>query len=121
LQRLQAIVQYEQVVQGVVQQVKNSLRNVRLNYELLGPTRDARLAATENLRTIEVQEEKSAAMTPEFLNLKLQRQESLANAELDEISTISAYQVALAQLYTAMGVSLERNKIEFVVPEYKNP
>jgi len=121
LQRLQAIVQYEQVVQGVTQQVKNSLRNVRLNYELLGPTRDARLAATENLRTIEVQEEKSAAMTPEFLNLKLQRQESLANAELDEISTIAAYQVALAQLYTAMGVSLERNKIEFVVPEHENP
>ncbi len=117
LQRMQSIVEYEQVVQTIIRQVKDSLRAVRLNYELLEPTRATRIAEAENLRTIEVKGELQEAMTPEFLNLKLQRQESLANAEFDELSTIAIYQISLAQLYTAMGVSLERNNIEFVVPE----
>ena len=117
LQRMQSIVRYEQTIQQVIQQVKDSLRAVKLNYELLGPTRDSRLAATEALRTIEVQEEHQAAMTPEFLNLKLQRQETLASAELDEISTIATYQISLAQFYTAIGYNLQRNNIDFVIPD----
>jgi hypothetical protein len=28
------------------------------------------------------------------------------------------YQISLANLYTVMGVSLERNQIEFIVPEH---
>ncbi len=120
LQRMQSTVLYERTVQQVIQQVKDSLRAVQLNYELLSPTRYARLAAAEALRTIEVQEEHQAAMTPEFLNLKLQRQETLASAELDEISTIATYQVSLAQFYTAIGFNLQRNNIDFVVPEAKS-
>ena len=77
----------------------------------------ARIAAAESLRTIEVQEDLNAGLTPEFLNLKFNRQESLATAELREIQALVDYQIALSELYNSMGIALERNNIEFVVPD----
>ncbi len=116
LARQQSIIAYQRSVQNIVIEVKSALRLVRLNYELLERTRDSRLAASEALRTIIVQEELEAAMTPEFLNLKFNRQESLATAEVDEINAVIQYQIALSSLYYVMGIALERNQIEFVVP-----
>ncbi|MFG0331197.1 MAG: TolC family protein [Phycisphaerales bacterium] len=119
LRRLQSVISYQQVIQLVTREIKDSLRDVRLNYDLLVPTRDARLAAAENLRTIEVKEEFQAALTPEFLNLKFNRQEALALAELEEARAIAEYQISLSNLYAAMGVILDRNQINFVVPEFE--
>lgn len=117
LGRVQSILNYKQAVQNVILDVKTALRSVELNFDLLGPTRDARLAAAENLRTIEVKERTNQATTPEFLNIKLQRQESLAAAELEEIRAVVNYQIAMANLYNAMGIGLERNQIKFAVPD----
>ncbi|MCL4196536.1 MAG: TolC family protein [Phycisphaerales bacterium] len=117
LSRVQSVVGYRQAVDNVILDVKSALRSMRLNFELLVPTRDARLAAAENLRTIEVEEALTASTTPEFLNLKFQRQESLAQAELEEIRAMVNYQIAVANLYNSMGIGLERNQIKFVVPE----
>ncbi len=117
LGRVQSILNYKQAVQNVTLDVKTALRAVQLNFDLLGPTRDARLAAAENLRTIEVKEKTNTATTPEFLNIKLQRQESLAAAELEEIRAVVNYQIAVANLYNAMGIGLERNQIKFAVPD----
>lgn len=116
LRRIQSLLAYEQAIQNVTADVKRALRNLTTNFVLLSRTRDARIAAAESLRTIEVEEELTAALTPEFLNLKFQRQETLATAELEEISAQTNYQIALANLYLAMGLGLERNRIEFVVP-----
>ncbi len=117
LQRQQAVINYAQVVQGVVQQVKEALRLVRLNFDLLSGTRGARLAAAESLRTIEVEEELTAVLSPEFLNVKFSRQEALAAAQIEEISALIAYQNALSELYLAMGLTLERNNIAFEIPD----
>lgn len=117
LMRVQSVLGYRQAVQNVTLDVKTALHDVNLNFDLLGPTRDARLAAAENLRTIEVKEEFTQARTPEFLNLKLQRQELLAAAELEEIRAVVNYQIAVANLYNAMGIGLERNQIKFAVPD----
>lgn len=117
LVRAQSVINWQRTIQDITLQVKEALRDVKLNYELLEGTRTARLAAKENLRTIEVEEQYQQATTPEFLNLKLSRQESLANAEIAEIAALSDYQVALATLYSAMGVGLERNQVDFVLPD----
>jgi len=117
LGRVQSVIGYRQTVDTVVLDVKSALRSMTLNFELLVPTRDARLAAAENLRTIEVEEQFVAATTPEFLNLKFTRQEALALAELEEIRAMVNYQIAVANLYNAMGIGLERNQIKFVVPD----
>lgn len=117
LGRVQSVVGYKQAVQNITLDVKTALRAVKLNFDLLGPTRDARIAAAENLRTIEVKEEINASTTPEFLNVKFSRQEALAAAELEEIRAMVNYQIAVANLYNSMGIGLQRNQIKFVVPD----
>lgn len=118
LQRMQSVINYDSAVQRVILEVKEALRNVRLNYELLEMTYDSRLAAANSLRTIEDKLEFQAAMTPEFLNVVFTRQEGLAAAELDEVLALIDYQTSLANLYLAMGMGLTRNQIEFVVPDH---
>ncbi|MFM9958035.1 MAG: TolC family protein [Phycisphaerales bacterium] len=119
LERVRAATGYRQAVQGVVVEAKAALRNITTNYQLIEQTRASRLAATENLRTLEVQERTIQSLTPDFLDLKFRRQEALANAELDEIAAVTDYNIAVADLAAAQGTALERNRVNFVVPEGK--
>ncbi len=116
LDRLRAVVDYRSAVQQAVLNVKTSLRDVATNYQLIEQTRSSRLAASENLRTLQVEEQTLRALTPDFLDLKLRRQEALAQAEIDEIQALVDYNNALADMHNAMGTALTRNKIDFVVP-----
>ena len=117
LERLGATIQYREVVQQLVLEVKATLRNVGTNYRLIEQTRSARLAAAENLRTLLVLEETIASLSPEFLNLKFQRQDSLALAEIEELQALVDYNTSLADLSRATGEALERNGIRFIVPD----
>lgn len=116
LERQQAVVAYRNTVIGIVAEVKNRLRDVETNYQLISQTRTARIAATNDLRTLEAEEQTIQGLTPEFLNLKLTRQQALAAAEQQEITALSDYNTALASLYSALGTALDRNQIVFGVP-----
>ncbi len=116
LQRSAAVIRYQQAVQDVVLQVKASLRDVITNYELIHATRSSRIAQAENLRTFLVQED-MRGLTPERLNLKFQRQETLAAAQQEETRSLVQYSKSLAALYRAMGVSLAMNKIELEITD----
>jgi outer membrane protein TolC len=116
LERMQATIAYRNTVQGVVGDVKTSLRDVQANYILIDATRSARIASAEDLRTLLVEQETIGTLSPENLNLKLQRQQALAAAEQQEISSLVDYNIALARLYTATGTALQRNRILFDVP-----
>lgn len=116
LERLQSIITHRNSVQQVIVEVKAALRNVETNYRLIEQTRASRLAATENLRTLEVEEETTRAMTPSFLDLKLTRQESLARAELEEAAALTDYVSSIADLNSAMGVALERHGLSLIIP-----
>ncbi|MCL4210043.1 MAG: TolC family protein, partial [Phycisphaerales bacterium] len=113
LRQSAAAIAYRQTVQNIVQDVKNALRDVVANYELIQATRSFRLAQTENLRTLLVEEEFKAGLTPEFLNLKFQRQDTLATAELQELEALANFNKAVARLYRAMGVGMSMNGITF--------
>ncbi|MEC9373214.1 MAG: TolC family protein, partial [Planctomycetota bacterium] len=117
LERLQSVINYRSEVQRVILEIKASLRNLVTNYQLISQSRTARLAAAENLRTLLVEEESTRALTPSFLDLKLRRQEALAVAELQEVQAVIDYNIAIADLYDAIGAALERNQIEFIVPD----
>ncbi|MEZ6209651.1 MAG: TolC family protein [Phycisphaerales bacterium] len=121
LELMQASVDYRAAVQRIVLEVKRALRQVETNYKLIEQSRTARLAATENVRTLQVLERTTQALSPDFLDLKFRRQESLANAELEEAQALVNYQIALAELVAATGTALERNGIRFVVPEAAEP
>jgi outer membrane protein TolC len=106
------VVGYQQSVQGVVLDVKTALRDVITDYDLIMATRSLRVAQAENLRTLLVEEETMAGLTPEFLNLKFQRQERLALARTQEVAALANYDKSVASLYRAMGTSLIMKGIE---------
>ena len=118
LERRQAVTRYRRTAQQAVLDVKNALRNVLTAYELIGATRATRRAAADNLRALQEQEEAGVALTPEFLlDLKLQTQRRLAEAEIEEMRAMTDYMTAIAELYRQMGTLLDRNQIQFANAE----
>ena len=115
LARSSTIIGYREAVQNVTLEVKDALRDCETNYDLISATRSTRLAEAENLRTLLVEEETLAALTPEFLNLKFQRQDRLAAAQRAEYESLAAYNTSVAALYRALGTGLEMNRIEVKV------
>jgi outer membrane protein TolC len=112
LRRSQALVSYEQAVQGVVLSVKNALTDCVSFRQLVEQNRTYRLAQAENLRALLVDERTLAALTPEFLQLKFQLQNGLAAAEDSYFASLVGYQSAIAALQQATGTGLEANRIE---------
>lgn len=113
LQRRAAIINYQRQAQQVIAEVKQALRELDSAYELIGATRSARRAAADNLRAILEQERTGTSLSPEFLDRKLRRQESLADAEFQEFQALTAYNTAIANYYRALGTLLRRNGIKF--------
>jgi outer membrane protein len=113
LERSASVVSYQRQAQIVALEVKTALRDLMMSYQLIAAERSSRRAAAENLRALEAKEEAGAALTPEFIDLKLRRQESLAAAETREAQAIVDYNSSIARLHQAMGTLLERNGIEF--------
>ena len=113
IERRASVINYQNQAQSVVLQIKNAQRDLITAYRVIGAEQASRRAAAENLRALEAQEEAGAALSPEFLDLKLRRQEALANAEAREIQAVVDYNIAISAYYQAMGTLLERNGINF--------
>lgn len=112
LARSRAVIGYRSAVQDTVLAVRNALQDAAAAYRLIDQTRAQRLAAAENMRALAIEEENIAQLTPEFLALKFLRQDSLAVTQLAEAAALADYNVAIANLYSAIGSGLERNRIE---------
>jgi outer membrane protein len=115
LQRSKAVIGYRSAVQQVVLDVKNSLQRVATAAELIRQNRAFRLAQAENLRALLVSEKTLAALTPEFVQLKFQLQDTLARAHLQVVQSLADYNIAISELHRAMGTGLEMNAIEIDV------
>ena len=114
LERRQAVLEYRRSAQDVVLEIKNALRNIITQHDLIGAARAARRAAADNLRGINVQQEAGVELTPEFLlDLKLSAQQRLADAETQEVRALSDYMIAISELFRVQGTLLERNGIVF--------
>ena len=112
----QAILAYEQVVRDVMLEVKEALRDVRTNFELVAATRAFRLAQTENLRSLAAEREARSELSPEFLNLVFQRQEGLARAQLGEVQALTDYKRSIAALYRSLGGGMGADRIDISRP-----
>ncbi len=117
LRRSAAVIRYRQAIQQTVLEVKNAIRDIEAGYALVGQARNFRLAQAENLRALEALRETLAALTPEFLNLLFQRQERLGEAQLQELNSLIAYNLAIAELHRVTGTGLEANRIDLVVTD----
>lgn len=116
LERMQTVIAYRNTVQQVTQEVKTSLDRIALNYRLITQTQAGRVAAANALRVLLIEQETTAGITPERLDLEFSRQEQLASAEREEVQALADYNVAITDLYLSMGTLLDRNQIRFIVP-----
>ncbi|MEM1329031.1 MAG: TolC family protein [Planctomycetota bacterium] len=117
LERMQAVISYRNTVQQVLLELKTALDLAVLNYRLIEQTSVARIAAAEVLRALLVEKDTISGYTVERLDLELNRQESLASAEIAELRAVADYNIAIAQLHSASGTALERNGIVFDAPD----
>jgi outer membrane protein len=121
LERMQAAIAYRNTVQQVMLETKRALRNVLSFHRLIDQSRVARYAATEQLRSFQVEKALVIGHTVQTLDLEFRQQESLAQSEREEIQALTDYNISLALLYQAMGTALERNNIAFQVPGADDP
>ncbi|MGV6815559.1 MAG: TolC family protein [Phycisphaerales bacterium] len=118
LERMQAVVAYRQTAQRIVLDVKVALNALVTNHALIDQTTLSRVAQGEALRALIVEKElTNAGYSVERLNLELNQQEALANAEIAQATALTNYQIAIIDLHKAMGTTLEHARIDFVVPD----
>ena len=111
LQRQQAIEQYQGLVTEVSLDVKQAMREVQTSWEEMGATRRAAFAAEDELGALQQREDANEPLTPEFVNLKLNAQERLSEAERAHAQAIANYNFAVARLEWAKGTLLRYNNI----------
>jgi outer membrane protein TolC len=116
LERMQTVLAYRNTVQTVVNEVLASLHQISLFYTLIDQRYTDVLASADTLRLLTFEKEVGPGYTSERLELELNQQERLAQAEREHVQSLTQYNSALADLFSAMGTTLERNNIQFVVP-----
>ena len=118
LGRMQSVVAYRQTAQQIVLEIKNALNAVKTNGALIEQSTLSRVAQGEALRSLIVEKElTNAGYSVERLNLELSQQETLAAAEIAEAAALTDYNKAIVDLHAAMGTILQRNRIDFIVPD----
>lgn len=119
LSRSKAVLAYRAAVQAAVLNVRNALQGVSTSFDLIRQNRAFRVAQSENLRALLVSEKTLGSLTPEFLQLKFQQQDTLSRAHLQFVESLISYNVAISELNRVMGTGLELNQIELkrVEPE----
>jgi outer membrane protein TolC len=111
LQREQAIETYSDTIAQGMQEVKTALRDVVTSWQEVVSNRRAVFAAEDALAANQAREESNQILTPEFLQLKLDRQGDLANARIQYDAAIASYNTALATLERSKGTLLRYDNI----------
>ncbi len=97
-------------------QVKERIRLAETSYDEIQVQKDAVDAAKIHLQAVEDTEVIRKELTPEFLLVKLQAQETLSNAERAEIKAISDYNIAQVRLAQSMGAVLDMRYVRKALP-----
>lgn len=116
LERQRALENYRGQAQLVTLEVKDALRSVGTNYQLIDTTRSQRRASALSLEVAGVQLEKGGRNEAETFTTRvdrvLARQDALAQAELAEVQALSDYMIAVSELRRATGTSLKQAGVE---------
>ena len=101
----------------VAAQVKERIRLSDTSYEEIQVQKDAIVAATAYLSGLEDTEAIRDKLTPEFLLVKLQAQETLADSRRAEIKAISDYNISKVRLKQSMGTVLDMRYVQQSLPK----
>jgi outer membrane protein TolC len=98
-------------------QVKERIRLAETSYDEIHVQKDAVDAAKIHLQAVEDSEVIRDKLTPEFLLVKLEAQDSLSNAQRAEVKAISDYNIAQIRLAQSMGTVLDMRYVRKALPE----
>jgi len=101
----------------VAAQIKESIRTAKTSYNEIQVQKDAVNAAKIHLQAVEDTEQVIDKLTPEFLLVKLEAQETLSNAQRAEIKAITDYNISLVRLAQATGTVLDMRYIRNALPQ----
>jgi outer membrane protein TolC len=116
LERAKAISTLQNVADQVANAVKERVRKVRTNHTEIEIQKDAVEAAGIHLQALEESEAIRERLTPEFLLVKLQAQEALAEAQRAEARAIVGFNASIAELAQATGTVLQLNRVRAALP-----
>jgi len=116
LERRRAVSALQNVADQVAILAKEGIRRIETNHSEIQVQRDAAEAARIHLQALEDSEPVRERLTPEFLMVKLQAQEALANAQQSEIRAIVDFNISLAQLARISGTVLELHQVSSSLP-----
>jgi outer membrane protein len=115
-ERRQAFTILHNVADQAAQLIRERVRRAQTNYSEIQVQKEAIEAARNYLEAMEEAENIREQMTPEFLLVKLQAQDVLANAQMSEVRAIVEFNIALAELAQTLGTVLELHHVETSLP-----
>ena len=111
LQRLQAVEQYRALLAQVSLSISQGRRAVDTGWAQIVQARKAVFAAADALESLDIRQRAQEPLTPNFVQLKLDQQDRLAQAQRLEAGAIATYNIALSRLEAAKGTLLRYNNV----------
>jgi outer membrane protein len=115
LERRKAISSLHATSDQVALEVRERMRKAQTNHAEIEVERQATEAAQIQLQALQDTEEVREQLTPEFLLVELQAQQSLADARHAENRAIADYNIAIAELAQATGTVLQLHRLQTAV------
>ncbi len=112
IQRLKAQVELHDIADEIAVQVKEAIRGVQTQYLEIDIQRQAMEASKSHLAALEESENIRERLTPEFMFVKLQAQETLANNQRAYVEAITSFNLSLARLSHVTGSVLNLQKVD---------
>jgi outer membrane protein TolC len=111
-QQQKTVVQMQNVADQIAVLVKERIRQVKASYQQMLAQRAAVEAALTQLRALQDTEGIRGRLTPEYLQVKLQAQQTAALAAAGEAQSVAEYNSALAELAQATGTVLQAHGVK---------
>jgi outer membrane protein len=112
LQRQQSIDQYRDLIEQVTQEVRDAHDSVYNAWERMRVNRQSLFAAEAALAAIQQEQDVgNVALSPDFVNRKLNAQEVLAQARRENARALTDYNVAISNLERAKGTILKYDNV----------
>ena len=121
LERRQAIANLQNVADQTAIAAKEGVRRIKIDYSETQIQKEAVEAARIHLQTLKDTEPVREQLTPEFLLVTLQAQETLANTQRAEIRAVVDFNISLVQLARTLGTVLDLHQIKSSMPIVPSP
>ena len=118
LERRQAIANLQNVADQTAIAAKEGVRRIKIDYSETQIQKEAVEAARIHLQTLKDTEPVREQLTPEFLLVTLQAQETLANTQRAEIRAVVDFNISLVQLARTLGTVLDLHQIKSSLPTH---